>query len=45
MKHRPQGSLGDSSCQDCREERGNVHTHREVSERGHTLTGECIITF
>ena len=38
MKHRPQGSLGDSSCQDWREERGNVqtrtqtHTHRWVSK-------------
>lgn len=42
MKHRPQGSLGDSSCQDWREERGNVHTHKEVSEQGHA-TGECMV--
>lgn len=41
MKHRPQGSLGDSSCQDWREETGThkhqpTHTHTHVSQQGHT---------
>lgn len=35
MKHRPQGSLGDSSCQDWREKRGNVHTHKGEWARTH----------
>lgn len=35
MKHRPQGSLGDSSCQDCREERGKVHTPKGEWARTH----------
>lgn len=43
MKHRPQGSLGDSSCQDWREERGNVHTrartHRWVSKDTQQVSG------
>lgn len=36
MKHRPQGSLGDSSCQDWREEkkrRVHKHTDRHAEQR------------